>query len=73
MTEKQFRLRLVLGKYRVVNIEAGNVAVIQLGGTTQMRVPIPERADIRLGDILTLYTEVLTKDTPYAPSVFTRQ
>jgi len=72
MAEKRFRLQLVLGKYRVVNIE-GNVAVVQLGGTTTMRFIIPEPADVRAGDILTFYTEVLTKDFPYAPTSLTRQ
>ena len=58
---KEFRLILSLGKYRVISRTAGMMR-LALGGTTEMTVSIPEMADVREGDILTLYTEVLYKD-----------
>lgn len=57
MPDNGLRQRWVLGKFYVVAIERG-VARISLGGTTEMRIPIPPRADLRVGDLLTYYTEV---------------
>lgn len=52
------RLVLVLGKYRVT--ERTNAGMkLALGGSTTMSVTVPPIADVREGDILTLYTEVL--------------
>ena len=61
----QSRFILVLGKFRVVEIEEAlgkRTARVQLGGTTQMWIGLPDIADVREGDLLTYYTEVLTKD-----------
>lgn len=62
----QMRLLLVLGKYRV--IERENLQMkLALGGSTTMTVTLPPQADVKAGDILTLYTEVLyanPKPTP---------
>ncbi len=54
----QFRYKLVLGKFRVSERTAGAMKV-ELGGSTTMTVTIPEHADVRAGDLITLYTEVL--------------
>lgn len=54
----QFRYKLVLGKFRVSERSAGAMKV-ELGGSTTMTVTIPEHADVRAGDLITLYTEVL--------------
>lgn len=52
------RLQLVLGKFPVVKVTSTNF-VLKLGGTTEMTIQRPALADIRDGDLLTLYTEVL--------------
>lgn len=63
---KQMRMVLVLGKYRVSQIEqnqlkSGYMMKVELGGSTTMTIPIPNTCDVRVGDLLTLYTEVLMK------------
>lgn len=55
---KQSRLVLVLGKFRVKERQDRKM-VLKLGGSTEMTVMLPEHADVREGDLLTLYTEVL--------------
>lgn len=55
---KQSRLILVLGKFRVID-RSGNKMKLKLGGSTTMDVILPPNVDIRDGDLLTLYTEVL--------------
>lgn len=57
---KQLRMKLILGKYRVVHVDDFKFR-LKLGGTTEVTVQRPNRADIRDGDLLTLYTEVLIK------------
>ncbi len=52
------RLRLVLGKFHVTKVTENNFE-LQLGGTTTATVFRPAMSDIREGDLLTLYTEVL--------------
>jgi hypothetical protein len=57
------RLKLILGKYRVISVrdELGYLhAVIDLGRPMKMIVQLPRSVDVREGDLLTLYTEVLT-------------
>jgi len=54
----EFRFKLVLGKFPVVRVSSTHF-VLQLGGTTQGTFSYPDHADIRNGDLLTLYTEVL--------------
>ena len=64
---KPLRLILQLGKFRV--IERENLQMkLALGGSTTMTVTLPEYADVRAGDLLTLYTEVLYAK-PSQPSV----
>jgi hypothetical protein len=58
MPDSTLRQRLILGKFPV--IRANSYAVtLKLGGTTEMTFARPPRSDIREGDLLTLYTEVL--------------
>ena len=64
---KQTRLVLVIGKYRVTERENLQMK-LALGGSTTMTVTLPEYADVRAGDLLTLYTEVLYAK-PSQPSV----
>jgi hypothetical protein len=66
---KAYRLILKLGKFQV--LERGNLTMkISLGGSTTMTVtdPLLANADVKAGDILTLYTEVLYAN-PKPPSV----
>lgn len=67
--KEQMRLRLVLGKFRVTDVTqtlSGQVMKVALGGSTTMTAPLPDRADIQIGDLLTLYTEVLLKEQNHA-------
>lgn len=57
-TETPLRLVLVLGKFRVTERQ-NRLMKIALGGSTTMTCTLPEGADVREGDILTFYTEVL--------------
>lgn len=61
--DDQLRFKLVLGKYRVIRIQPvpdGHAMVLDLGNSVKMTVIVPPIADVREGDLLTLYTEVLT-------------
>ncbi len=62
--ESSLRLRLILGKFRVKSVDTGALgtkAVIDFTNSVTMSIDIPVAADVRLGDLLTIYTEV-----PYA-------
>lgn len=54
----KLRLVLNLGKYRVLE-RTGDVIKVALGGSTTMTIVLPPNADVKAGDILTYYTEVL--------------
>lgn len=55
---KTARIVLVLGKFTVT--ERTELAMkVALGGSTTMTVPVKPFMDVKAGDILTLYTEVL--------------
>ena len=56
----ELRFKLVLGKFPVVKIERGFMT-LKLAGTTEAKIALPDHADVRDGDLLTLYTEVLLK------------
>lgn len=58
-TENKMRYVLILGKFRVTERTESQMK-LALGGSTTMTVALPPRADVKAGDILTLYTEVLT-------------
>ena len=55
---KPFRMVLVLGKFRVSE-RTSAMMKLELGGSTTMTVTLPPHADVKAGDLLTLYTEVL--------------
>lgn len=58
MTDKPLRIILNLGKYRVT--ERDNLSMkLALGGSTTMTIGLEPFMDVKSGDILTLYTEVL--------------
>ena len=65
MEESTLRLQLVLGKYRVVD-RWDNLAKIEINKQFSMVIIVPNFADIREGDLLTIYTEVLYADTKSA-------
>jgi hypothetical protein len=59
-SQKSLRAILPLGKYRVV--EKGTTHIkVAMGGSTTMTINLPNMHlyDIREGDLLTYYTEVL--------------
>ena len=66
------RYVLVLGKVQVIKIDKGTtgqkITVDMSKGVTAM-FDCPPRADVRLGDYLTIYTEVLVDAEPTHPSV----
>lgn len=62
---RQRRLVLVIGKFPVVKL-IGRTMTLKLGGTTEMTISLPDMADVRNGDLLTLYTEVLLKGSDNA-------
>lgn len=64
---KPLRLVLVLGKFRVSHRQ-NNQMKIELGGSTTMTCNLPEGADVKAGDLLTFYTEVLYAN-PQPPSI----
>jgi hypothetical protein len=62
--EPGFRLRLILGKFRVIKLDhglSGFRATLDLGNSITLTMDVPIHADLRLNDLLTFYTEV-----PYA-------
>ena len=62
--ESPLRLRLILGKFQVIDKNTGLigfVASIKLGSGVVMQMDCPPQADLRIGDWLTYYTEC-----PYA-------
>jgi hypothetical protein len=59
------RLRLILGKFRVIKLDkgvAGFRAIIDFTNSVKITVDCPIEADIRLNDLLTFYTEVPLAD-----------
>ncbi len=52
------RIVLVLGKFRVLERSELQMKVA-LGGSTTMTVGLTSEMDVKAGDLLTLYTEVL--------------
>ena len=55
---KPFRMVLVLGKF-CVSERTEAAMKVELGGSTTMTVTLPPHADVKAGDLLTLYTEIL--------------
>jgi hypothetical protein len=66
---KQTRLKLIIGKFpikRVVPSAMGFDFYLDLPGLGLLAFPVPRSADVREGDLLSIYTEVLTKGPPNA-------
>lgn len=63
----QMRIKLILGKYRVIE-RTELMMKLALGGSTTMTVTVEPFMDVKSGDLLTLYTEVLLAQ-PSEPSV----
>jgi hypothetical protein len=65
-TEAPLRFILPLGKFPVIE-RRNNFMIIRLSGPHgepySLLCALPDRADVRVGDILTLYTEVLYDKT----------
>lgn len=60
--ETTLRHRLILGKFQVIKVDKGALGVsftINLGNAVTAKVDSPITSDVRVGDWLTLYTEVL--------------
>lgn len=57
------RYQLHLGKYPIVEVNETNF-VLKLSEKQFLRITRPPNSDIRLNDILTLYTEVLAQERP---------
>lgn len=66
------RLKLILGKYRVIKVERslGRLTFVVSLGKSSLEIVPPYNldADVREGDLLTFYTEVLHA-TPIEPSI----
>lgn len=60
---KQIRLKLVLGKFLVSNVSrtvGGHKFTLTFPGLGQIHVDVGFDVDVKEGDLLTLYTEVLS-------------
>lgn len=61
------RHRLILGKFQVTRVEKGLTGLffwLNLGGSVTAKVDSPITSDVRVGDLLTLYTEVYADADP---------
>lgn len=70
------RLRLILGKYPVTSVAESfglKSFTLKLGDAKATITHLPAHVDIRVGDLLTLYTDVLTKERPNAIPLSTPQ
>lgn len=66
------RFRLVLGKFRVSRTTSNalnTTFTLDLGNSIKMTLDVPPYADVREGDLLTLYTEILSHANPQQPPV----
>ena len=66
INRKRYRMIHNLGKYRVME-RHDQIMKLALGGSTTMTVVLPARADVKAGDILTLYTEIFYADPSQSP------
>lgn len=58
----RFRYKLVLGKYPVVKIKptiGGQQVTLRINEGISLTAIVPDGSDVKLNDLLTLYTEVL--------------
>lgn len=65
-TKSTLRARLILGKFRVLERDELSMKVA-LGGSTTMTVGLESYMDVRAGDLITLYTEVLLAQPSSTP------
>lgn len=66
------RYKLVLGKYPIARVEktlTGFAFAIQLPNNVKFIVSAPPHADVKEGDLLTLYTEILSDAPVIKPPV----
>ena len=66
MPDKPLRIVLNLGKYRVVERTEFEMK-LALGGSTTMTCSVEPFMDVKSGDLLTLYTEVLLAQSQQSP------
>lgn len=60
------RYQLNLGKYPVIEVtpnQTNQTVVLDMQNKMFIRMAAPLTADVRVGDLLTIYTEVLQKET----------
>lgn len=65
--KEKMRIICNLGKVQVTDVEKGQMGtrfVFQLPGNVKIRAEMPIVVDVKIGDILTLYTEVLADELP---------
>ena len=70
--KEKVRLVANLGIYTVIKVEQGTLGTrftIALPNNVTLTADLPYRADVRIGDRLTLYTEVLANALPITTSV----
>lgn len=71
-SDGKVRFKLLLGKYRIVKVEMnaiGPAFALDLGSGAKMVIQGSNVMDVREGDLLTLYTEVLAHAQPSQTSV----
>ena len=59
------RILVILGKYRVTKVEKGVFGTkfrMDMGNSVFVDADLGVSADVRVGDLLTIYTEVLADD-----------
>ena len=66
------RIRLIIGKFQVLSVEPGLTgfkAKVAMGNSVTMTMDCPISVDVRVGDLLTFYTEVPLHAEPEPTSV----
>jgi hypothetical protein len=69
--EGKVRLKVIFGKFPVVAVDQGYLGVrftLQMPGG-KIISDLAVQADVRVGDLLTVYTEVLADDKPRAKPI----
>lgn len=74
ISAERVRLKLLLGKFPVTKIDKdplgpGFIFVLALPNSINMTVTVPAQADVREGDLLSVYTEVLTHANPQSTPI----
>lgn len=62
LTGPKLRHRLILGKYQVTSVETGLTGLrfsVNFGNSVVVKIDSPVNSDVRVGDWLTFYTEVM--------------